>query len=175
MTDPAAGHLPHELVLAIREAYQPAGLTITTAPVRERESEEYGACRFALEGRAVVFRVAKTTPSKIGQFVTVWKRPKPGDEIAPLDSHDGIDIVIICSADAAHRGQFVFPCAALVSRGVMSRDGAGGKRGIRVYPPWSKPTVAEAIKTQKWQLPFFLRFAPDGRPDPAQVRKLFSS
>lgn len=175
MTDPAAGSLPHELVLTIREAYQPAGLTITAAPVRERESEEYGACRFALEGRAVVFRVAKTTPSKIGQFVTVWKRPKPGDEIAPLDSHDGIDIVIIGSADAAHRGQFVFPCAALVSRGVMSRDGAGGKRGIRVYPPWSKPTVAEAIKTQKWQLPFFLRFAPDGSADPAQVRKLFSS
>ncbi len=175
MTDPATGPLPHDLLLAIHAAYEPAGLTLTTAPDRERESEEYGACRFAIEGRAVVFRAAKTTPTKIGQFVTVWKRPKAGGEIAPLDSNDGIAFVIVSTADADHRGQFVFPCAALVSRGVMSRDGAGGKRGIRVYPPWSKPTVAEAIKTQKWQLPFFLRFDADGTADLAQVRKLFSS
>ncbi len=175
MTDLATGPLPHDLIVAMRKVYQPAGLAITATPQREAESEEYGACRFTLQGRAVVFRVAKTTPTKLGQFVTVWKRPKPGDEIAPLDSRDGIAFVIISSADAEHRGQFVFPCAALVSRGVMSRDGAGGKRGIRVYPPWSKPTVAEAIKTQKWQLPFFLRFDAGGTADLAQVRKLFPS
>jgi len=107
--------------------------------------------------------------------VTIWKRPNPGDEIAPLDSGDGVDLVIVSPADPTHRGQFVFPSAALVTRGVMSRAGAGGKRGIRVYPPWCKPTAAEAVKTQKWQLPFFLRFSADSAPDPAQLRKLFQS
>ncbi len=169
--DPASGHLPHDLLNAIRNAYEPAGMNITTPARREAESSEYGACRLAIDGRAIVFRVAKTTPTKLGQFVTLWKRP--GVEIAPLDSDDGVAFVVVSVSDAAHHGQFVFAQKTLVEKGVMSRAGKGGKRAIRVYPPWSKPVVQEAIRTQKWQLQYFLPLLFDRNSDPPRVRKLF--
>lgn len=48
---------------------------------REVASSEYGACRLGLDDYTIVFRVAKTTPTKIGQFVTIWKRPIQGATI----------------------------------------------------------------------------------------------
>jgi hypothetical protein len=171
----ASDHLPHDLVAAICHVYESAGMTVTDAARRETESAEYGACRLGLDGGIVAFRVAKTTPTKIGQFVTIWKRPMPGDEIAPLDSGDGVDFVVVSVADATHRGQFVFSQEALVKHGVMSLSGKGGKRAIRVYPPWSNPLVKEAIRTQQWQLRYFLPLAPGINADPVQVRKLFKT
>ncbi|NMM29053.1 MAG: hypothetical protein HHJ12_17660 [Glaciimonas sp.] len=136
----------------MRGFYQSAGMTVTDAPQREQESEEYGACRLCLDLRDVAFRVDKTTPTKIGRFVTIWKRPMPGDEIARVDSRDGVDFVAVSVADATHRGQSVFDQTALLKHGVMSRDGQGGKRAIRVYPPWGKPVVKDSIRDQQWQL-----------------------
>ncbi|MEC5162594.1 MULTISPECIES: MepB family protein [unclassified Janthinobacterium] len=172
MHDPAIGAVPRDLVQALGGLYQQAGVATTRAPQREPESGEYGACRLALQGRAVVFRVAKTTPTKIGQFVTVWKRPAPGDEIAPLDSGDGIDFVVVSVAGAGHRGQFVFDQQALLKHGVMSRDAHGGKRAIRVYPPWSKPLAKDAIKTQQWQLRYFVALEPHDAGAAARLRQL---
>lgn len=40
----------------------------------EKESSEYGACKFKYSSMNITFRSAKTTPTKIGQFVTLWKR-----------------------------------------------------------------------------------------------------
>jgi|GEM_PF-3635531 len=36
--------------------------------------------------------------------------------------------------------------------------GKKGKMAIRVYPPWTTPTVKQAIKTQQWQLQYFFSF-----------------
>lgn len=163
--------LPNELTIAIRERYEPAGLVVTESR-REAESSEYCACRFDLDGRRVAFRVAKTTPTKIGQFVTIWKRETPEAEIAPLDAADGIDFVIVSVADEANRGQFIFDRQTLVARGVFSVDGRGGKRAIRVYPPWSKPIAKDAVRTQQWQLRRFLSL---DRPDSsAELRRLLA-
>lgn len=170
--DPAIGALPHDLVQAMHGLYRSAGVETTCAPQREPESGEYGACRLGLDGRAVVFRVAKTTPTKIGQFVTIWKRPTPSDEIAPLDSSDGVDVVIVSVANATHSGQFVFDRNALLRHGVMSRDDQGGKRAIRVYPPWSKPVAKDAIKTQQWQLRYFVAVTPQDVNAAERLRKL---
>jgi hypothetical protein len=120
----------------------------------------------------VVFRVAKTTPTKIGQFVTLWKRPTPNDDIAPLDSGDGVDLVVVSVADATHSGQFVFDQHAMLKYGVMSRDGHGGKRAIRVYPPWTQPIAKDAIKTQQWQLPYFVALTPQDTAAAARLRQL---
>jgi hypothetical protein len=49
--------------------YDLLGLQYSQA-IPERESIEYGACDFELNGLSIKFRVAKTTPTKIGQFVT---------------------------------------------------------------------------------------------------------
>lgn len=172
LIDPALGELPHDLLLAMRTLYRLARVATTRAPRREQESREYGACRLDLDGVAVVFRVAKTTPTKVGQFVTVWKRPRPSDEITPLDSRDGVDVLIVSVADASQRGQFVFDQQALLEYGVMSRDGQGGKRAIRVYPPWSKPVAKDAIRTQRWQLRYFVALTPQEAGAAARLREL---
>ncbi len=167
---PANG-LPEDLAIAIRDHYEPAGLKLTDLR-REVESAEYGACRFGLAGRQVAFRVARTTPTKVGQFVTIWKRETAKAEIAPLDAADGIDFVIVGAANAEHRGQFIFDRQTLAARGVFSVDGQGGKRAIRIYPPWSKPIAKDAVRTQQWQLRHFLSLAE--RQSSAELRRLLT-
>lgn len=171
--DPALGHIPHELLAAIQDVYKPAGMQLTDLALREAESAEYGASRFGLDGHTIVFRVAKTTPTKIGQFVTIWKRPRSGSTIAPLDFDDGVAFVVVSVSDATHRGQFVFDHKILTSKGIMAVNGKGGKRAIRVYPPWVKPAAKEAVRTQQWQLRYFLPLEPSGSADSVQVRRLF--
>jgi hypothetical protein len=144
-----------------------AFLGLPQAPVPEAESAEYGACRAELHGKRLILRVAKTTPTKTGQFVTVWKRPHPGAEIAPLDEADPVDAVIIAVADGdgARHGFFIFSRAVLIERGVMSRAGAGGKRALRVYPPWCAPESIQAQRTQRWQAQWFVTAGDQRRLD----------
>ena len=75
--------------------------------------------------------------------------------------------------DATHRGQFVFDQKILASKGIMAINGKGGKRAIRVYPPWVKPVAKEAVRTQQWQLQYFLPLEQSGSADSVQVRRLF--
>ncbi|MFC6444357.1 MepB family protein [Shinella zoogloeoides] len=160
----------------IRNVYECAGMNLTHPAQREAESAEYGACRFGLDGHAVVFRIARTTPTKVGQFVTIWKRSTPQSEITPLDSADDVAFVVVSVSDAEHCGQFIFNRKVLLEKGVMSRGGKGGKRAIRVYPPWCKPTAKDAIRTQQWQVRCFLPLAADGTAEsPEQVRMLFQA
>ena len=126
MADPALGHIPNDLIAAIQDVYTPAGMQLTGLALREAESAEYGASRFGLDGQTIVFRVAKTTPTKIGQFVTIWKRPTSGSIIAPLDIDDGVAFVVVSVFDATHRGQFVFDHKILASKGIMPINGKGG-------------------------------------------------
>lgn len=154
-TDPAKGHIPRQLADVIADLFQPAGLTFTP-PEREAESHEYGACQFLLEGKRVAFRVANTTPTKLGQFVTLWKRPSALDEIAPIDFHDDVEFILVSVFDHQHRGLLVFSKHLLAQKGVMSVQGKGGKRAIRVYAPWVKPVVKQAILTQRWQVQCFV-------------------
>lgn len=142
------------------------------AVVPETEGGAYGACRCQLDGRALLVRVAKTTPTKIGQFVTLWKRPHPGAEIAPFDAQDDIDLVVVLAAGAQQSGYFVFSKAVLVAQGVFSSAARAGKRAIRVYPPWCHPLAAQAVRTQRWQAAYFLQCSADGSADPALARRL---
>ncbi len=82
---PPLQSLPRSLIFAIQNIYEPSGVKVTDSPLREAESSEYGACRLGLNYHNAVLREAKTTPTKIGQFVTIWKRQTADSEIAPLD------------------------------------------------------------------------------------------
>lgn len=126
-----------------------------SAPVIEPECAEYGACQFMLNDLSVRFRVSKITPTKVGQFVTLWKR-NGGGPIQPFDSSDSLDLVIISSRNEEQFGQFIFPRSVLCEQGILSHNGKEGKRAIRVYPPWDKAINKQAQKTQKWQLNYFL-------------------
>ncbi|MDQ0936124.1 MepB family protein, partial [Streptomyces turgidiscabies] len=70
--------------------------------------------------------------------------------------------------------QFVFPMDALRRRSVVSANGSGGKRAIRVYPPWVTPTNRQASSTQAWQLSFFLHLHQDGPINLARAQELYT-
>lgn len=123
--------------------------------VLDKESSEYGAAFFMMNQSRIVFRVAKTTPTKTGQFVTLWKRINDGP-IQPFDFSDPIDYAIICVRSKNHAGQFIFPKKILCDQKVFSVNQKGGKRAIRVYAPWDDANSPQAAKTKKWQGAFFV-------------------
>ncbi|MDX7985916.1 hypothetical protein FE392_01005 [Xenorhabdus sp. 12] len=129
----------------------PSGLNLDTPPSFEAESRDYSAMRFILNGKLIVFRQAKTTPNKLGQFVTLWKRPTPESDIMPFDPSDNIDFCLIATFTENQKGLFVFDSNTLMKKGVFSTPSKEGKRAMRVYPAWVTPVAKQAIQTQKWQ------------------------
>lgn len=150
-----------DLFNTINLVYNPGGLK-HSQPVMELESVEYGACTFKLNELSIKFRVAKITPTKIGQFVTLWKRNGNGP-IQPFDISDPIDFFIICTRKDDHFGQFVFPKSVLSEQDIISINGKGGKRGIRVYPSWDKTLSRQAQNTQKWQVKYFIDLSDNNK------------
>lgn len=164
----------HHDLLAIKDfVYDPCNF-MCSLPLMEEESAEYGAYTFQLNKLSIRFRVAKTTPTKTGQFVTLWKRVKDGT-IQPYDICDQVDFFIISTRKNNHFGQFVFPKLALCKHGVMSVDGKGGRRAIRVYPPWEKTLNRQAQKTQKWQSKYFLDLSQNNSIEYNRCHILYSS
>jgi len=158
-----------DLIDAIKYVYEPNKWKINNL-VREKESFEYGATEFILNQHNIKFRVAKTTPKKNGQFVTLWKRAGSGS-IQPFDMADSFDLVVISTRSSTHFGQFIFPKNLLHKKGIVSKDEIGGKLAIRVYPPWDIANSKQAIKTQKWQLPYF--FEINEGMGLSNIKKLF--
>lgn len=146
--------LHSDLVIAKELVYDVCGLEFKNVQLHS-ESTEYAACSFDLNGNKIEHRCSKITPTKIGQFVTIWKRNNEGIT-TPFDVSDGIDFIIITTRSGDHFGQFVFPIAVLVEKDIVSRNGKGGKRGICVYPSWDMPTSKQAMASQEWQSKFFL-------------------
>ncbi|WP_435611393.1 MepB family protein [Streptomyces sp. bgisy159] len=168
-SDGAPAH--QDLMAAKALVYDPCGF-VCSLPVPEAESAEYAAHTFTLDGLAVRYRAARTTPTKAGQFVTVWKR-SPAGPIQPFDVTDPVDLFVISTRDDHHFGQFVLPPDALRRHGVVSANGTGGKRAFRVYPPWVTPPNRQAGTAQAWQLGFFLHLPQDGPVDLARARELY--
>ncbi|MER5731266.1 MepB family protein [Streptomyces sp. NPDC002138] len=162
-----------DLLAAKALVYDPCGF-VCSVPVAEAESAAYGAHGFSVDGLAVLFRTAKVTPTKVGQFVTVWKRAA-GGPIQPFDRADPIDLFVISARDGDHFGQFVFPMDALRRHGVVATDGRGGKRAFRVYPPWVTTANRQAGQAQAWQLDHFLHLDRDAGVDCGRARAFYRS
>ena len=160
-----------DLCDAEKLAYIPSGLVMSNLTI-EPESQDYGACEFDLNHRHIKLRVAKITPKKVGQFVTLWKRKNNGP-IIPYELEDPIDLFVISVRTAEHFGQFVFPKKILSEKGILSSKEKKGKLAIRVYPPWDTPNNKQAEKTQAWQLPYFFEIDSQRDPDTARIQKLF--
>ena len=164
--------MPHlSLQPIVDQVYSSCGFKVTPFAMG-KESEEYLACTFNLDELKVISRDAKITPTKIGQFITVWKRIDDGP-IQPFDATDKINFVVVNVSDGNHFGQFVFPKQVLIDHGVFSNDSKEGKRAIRVYPPWVSPLSKQAIKTQEWQSDYFLTVRKDGQTDLKRTKALF--
>ena len=159
--------IPADFFATQKLVYAPSGFD-SSLPQIESESAEYGACTFILNGLSICFRVAKITPTKIGQFVTLWKRTGKSP-IQPFDLSDSIDFVVVSVRKGDLFGQFVFPKLALCEKGIVSKNAQGGKRAFRVYPPWDNTISPQAQKTQKWQLEYFLEIPTD---KPVDIHRL---
>jgi hypothetical protein len=144
-----------EFLDAQKYIYEPLSFTCTQLQP-EAEGKEYGACTFEMNGKRVLFRAAKITSTKVGQFVTLWKRIGNGP-IMPYDISDPFNLCIIHVSANDKIGQFVFPKDVLLKHGVISQNDKGGKRAMRVYPAWDIVNNKQAQKTQEWQLQYFFK------------------
>ncbi|MCE3229714.1 MAG: hypothetical protein K0S32_4265 [Bacteroidetes bacterium] len=145
---------PADLLIIKTQVYESCGFKFSH-PSLNTESKEYGACSFKLNGKTIIHRLSKITPTKNGQFVTIWKRNKQGIT-EPFSTLDELDFIIITVKNNDQLGQFIFPKSILADKGIISHYAKEGKRGIRVYPPWDIVLSKQAEKTQAWQLNYFL-------------------
>ncbi|WP_300567551.1 MepB family protein [Flavobacterium sp.] len=164
--------IPNDLNIAKELVYDPCGFTLTDLNLHS-ESVEYSACLFVLDEKVIQYRNSKITPTKTGQFVTIWKRNKDGIT-APFDFTDDFDFIIIAARSGDHFGQFIFPKSVLADKGIITRNGKEGKRGIRVYPPWDSTTSKQAEKTQSWQTKYFLSIKKHDSTDLGLMKELFT-
>ena len=120
----------------------------------EKESKDYNAAQFRVNNHRILFRTAKITPKKIGQFVTLWKRSNNGP-IQPFDMTDPFDFIVVEIISDRGKGYFIFPKNILCEKAIFSTNNKEGKRAMRVYAPWDKTDNAQAKKTQAWQIKYF--------------------
>ena len=162
----------HSDLLATKDlVYSPCSFECSQLLV-EAQNAEYGAYVYQINALAVRFRSAKITPTKVGQFVTLWERSEAGP-IQPYDLSNSVDLFVISVRKDDNFGQFVFPKAVLCDHDIVSINGQGGKRAFRVYPPWDKPTSRQAQKTQNWQLDYFLEVPENGPINRERIQMLY--
>lgn len=170
--DRASTDIIHSDLLATQElVYNPCRFECSL-PVPEAQNADYGAFAFNLNTLSIRFRAAKITPTKVGQFVTLWERIGDGP-IQPYDVLEPVDFYVISTRKGSNFGQFIFPKTVLCERDILSNKGEGGKRAIRVYPPWDNPTSRQAQKTQQWQLNYFLEIPSDIPIDLVRAQMLY--
>uniref|UniRef100_UPI00404A8F85 MepB family protein n=1 Tax=Flavobacterium sp. TaxID=239 RepID=UPI00404A8F85 len=141
------------LSMTIENIFEKLNLMVSEFKI-DAASSVYDGCEFKLDTRKIIYRTAKTTPKKAGQFVTFWKRNAQGIT-EPFSETDVFDFYVINLQSENQVGQFVFPKSKLIEKGIVSSAKKDGKRGFRVYAIWDKTTSKQAIEAQKWQLNYF--------------------
>ncbi|MFJ7737656.1 MepB family protein [Lysinibacillus sp. NPDC097287] len=154
--------------------YEPNQLTIKNI-LEETQNSDYGAGIFQLNSKSVRFRVAKITPTKIGQFVAFWEKDE-ADKNQAFSYDNATDLLVINTFDGNDNyGQFVFPKEVLLKQNILKTAKTKGKMAIRVYPSWVTPTSKQAIATQKWQLPYFINIDDANSIPIHELLKLYSN
>lgn len=125
------------------------------------ESEDYFGYSFQLNQFSIIFRKAKITPKKIGQFVTLWKRNPESRQTEPFNFEDPSDLYIIFCEQGKKSGFFFFSKQIFIQKNILTTLSKVGKRGFRVYPTWDSPENKQAKKTQDWQKDFFIDFSDE--------------
>jgi hypothetical protein len=128
-------------------------LQITNLKIN-KEASNYDGYSYRFHKKNIIQRRAKITPTKVGQFVTLWKRNEMGIT-CPFSESDVFDNLIVFCRKETLLGYFLFPKSVLIEKGFIRSSHHAGKRGFRVYPIWDKATSRQALKTQQWQLKHF--------------------
>lgn len=161
-----------ELELIHKYIFRVCGIELKNVET-ELESQEYSAHNFELNNEKVKFRMAKITPKKTGQFVTIWKRNERGIT-QPHDISDKFEFYIIATREENKFGIFIFNKMVLSENKILTNKNGEGKRGIRVYPTWSSATNKQAQKTQNWQERYFVVISDKNQIDISKAKKLLN-
>lgn len=146
-----------------------ASSTACTDWQADAECAQYNGYSFRLGKRCVIFRNAKITPKKTGQFVTLWKRNQDGITI-PYDVQDRVDFFLIITKKDKRMGFFFFDKKAFVEHHILTHGNREGKRGFRLYSSWDEPESKQARQTQEWQSAYFIDM--EGRLQEEALTKL---
>lgn len=141
---------------ALEHYAETVGLTVAAVVPEEQNSDYESGCA-KLEGTWWRVRTARITPTKPGAFVAVWERTPEGST-APFSGDDTCAGLLVFVSDEGFFGLFQFPTADLIKLGIYSSQRSTGKRGFRLYPPWSTSLNPQATRTQRKQTPFFEQF-----------------
>ncbi|MED3981031.1 MepB family protein [Priestia megaterium] len=146
----------YQALTYVNENFYKPNHFVVKAIREEAQNSDYGAGIFQLNSTSVRFRVAKTTPNKVGQFVSFWEKDAAHKNQA-FSYGKATDLLVINTFTSTNRfGQFIFSKEVLLKQKILKTDTSKGKMAIRVYPIWDKPTSKQAIETQKWQLEYFV-------------------
>ena len=146
--------------------------------VLEKEHTKYGGCSFKINSCNIKLRIAKITPTKNGQFVTLWKRNLHSLKMEPYNIKDNYDFYIIICRKKNKLGQFIFPKKILYQYGILSSDEndiKNGKRAFRVYPSWDEKLIT--TDEHKWQLDYFIEIITDNNNNNINkkyIKKIFN-
>lgn len=152
--------------------YEPNQLTVKSAQ-EEKQNSDYRAGVFQLSSKSVRFRVAKSTPTKIGQFVTFWEKDAHHKN-RPFLSNESPELLVITTFESENRrGQFIFPKEIMIKQNILQTNLTKGKMGMRVYPSWDKPTNKQAIRSQKWQVPYFIDLSDSNKISNEEIIRLY--
>jgi hypothetical protein len=135
----------------------PAG--ITAVVVADSENAGYEAGIAEIGGQRWRIRTARTTPTKPGGFVSVWRRAADGST-EPFPASEPIRGLLVFAEAEGHRGVFHFDRAHLAELGVTSSAGSPGKRGFRVYPRWCRDLNPQALRSRRAQATAFTELSP---------------
>lgn len=153
--------------------YEPNDLTVKSVQ-EEKQNSKYGAGRFQLSSRTVRFRVANITPTKVGQFVAFWEKDIHNKN-QPYLYEEAPDLLVITTFKNENEfGQFIFPKEILLKKDIFRSSSTKGKMAIRVYPIWDSPSSKQAMKTQKWQLPYFVDMCHSNKLPVEKIMELYS-
>ena len=109
--------------------YEPNHLTIKNI-LEETQNSDHGAGIFQLNSKSVRFRVAKITPTKIGQFVAFWEKDEANKNQA--FSYDNATDLLVINTFGRNGiyGQFVFPKEVLLKQNILKTSKTKGKMAI---------------------------------------------
>lgn len=95
------------LAYITEKLYEPNQLIVTSVQ-EEPQNAKYGAGIFKIDSKTVRFRVANTTPTKIGQFVAFWEKDQDNVN-QPYDYETAPDLLVINTFEKENKlGQFFF-------------------------------------------------------------------
>ncbi|WP_244300134.1 MepB family protein [Priestia megaterium] len=130
----------YQALTYVNENFYEPNYFVIKAIREEAQNSAYGAGIFQLNSKAIRFRVAKTTPNKVGQFVSFWEKDATHKNQAFSDGK-ATDLLVINTFTSTNRfGQFIFPKEILLKQKILKTATTKGKMAIRVYPIWDKPT-----------------------------------